>query len=208
MRSMFVAGAKQVAATIDDPIVKAAWNSDSVLERQSIGSLAGHLARGSVWVVEDYLDRGVPDGPVDFDSAGHYFAAVMDAADEAMHAEIRARGAALAEEGFDDIVERLHAAVAGLEPRLDTEPRDRLIEVIGGKVMRLDDYLHTRIVEQVVHLDDLARSLDRSAPRFAPGTVQITIACAMEIGRRRHGAVELMRSLYRDPNNGALPVLA
>ena len=204
---MFVSGAKLVAKTIDDPVVGAAWGSDSVLEYQSIGSLAGHLARGGVWVVEEYLDQGVPEGPPDFDSAGHYFAAVMDEADEGVHAGIRARGAYLAEQGWEDIVEKLNAATASIERRLAEEPSDRLVEVFDGKVMRLDDYLLTRIVEQVVHLDDLARSLERAAPRFVPGSVQLTIACAMEIGRRRHGDVELMRSLFRGQPTDVVPVL-
>lgn len=207
MRKMFLDGAKLVSSTIDDPIVAAAWNSDSVLEQQTIGSLAAHLARGSVWVVGEYLDLGVPDAAADFDTAGHYFASVMDGADEGTHAGIRARGAYLAEQGWGTVVEKLSAAVVDLERRLADEPGNRLIEVFDGKVMRLDDYLHTRIIEQVVHLDDLARSLDRGAPRFVPGSLQLAIACALEIGRRRKGDVALMRSLYRDPS-GVFPVLA
>lgn len=204
---MFLAGASQVASTLDDPVVAAAWNSDSVLEMQTIGSLCAHLARGGVSVVGEYLDRGAPDSPPDFDSAGHYFAGVMAMADDAVHASIRQRGADLAAQGWEHVVERLTSSVADLRERLEAEPANRMIEVFDGKVMKLDDYLHTRVVEQVVHLDDLARSLERPAPRFAPGAVQVTIAAAMEIGRRRHGDVELMRSLYRDPANGVLPVL-
>ena len=207
MRQMFLDGAELVASTIDDPIVAAAWNSDSALEHQTVGALAAHLARGSVWVVGEYLDRDVPDRAVDFATAGHYFASVMDDADEGTHAGIRARGAYLAEQGWDHVVEKLSAAVADLGPRLADEPPDRLVEVYEGKVMRLDDYLHTRIIEQVVHLDDLARSLDRGAPRFVPGSLQLAIACALEIGRRRQGDVALMRSLYRDPPTGVFPVL-
>ncbi len=204
---MFVAGAKMVADTLDDPVVGAAWGTDSVLEHQSIGSLCGHMARGCVAIVEEYLDKGDAVGDVSLSSAGHYFASVMDGLDDDGHAGIRARGVEVAEEGWEAIVERTNDAAARLEERLEAEPAGRLIEVFGGHLMRLDDYLHTRIIEQVVHLDDLARSLERPAPRFPPGTVQLTIACALEIGRRRHDVVELMRALYRDPTNGVLPVL-
>lgn len=196
-----------VADTIDDPVVGAAWGSDSVLEHQSIGSLCGHMARGCVAVVEEYLDKGEPDGDVSFDSAGHYFSSVMDGLDDSGHAGIRARGAEVADAGWEAVVERTNAAAARLPGRLEAEPAGRLLEVFGGNVMRLDDYLHTRLVEQVVHLDDLARSLERPTPRFVPGTVQLTIACALEIARRRHDGIELMRALYRDPGNGVLPVL-
>ena len=69
MRDLFLANAAVVLAAVSDPAVANAWDDDSILEGQTIGSLAGHLARGSVWVVGDYLDPDPPDRPVDFEIA-------------------------------------------------------------------------------------------------------------------------------------------
>lgn len=63
--------------------------------------------------------------------------------------------------GQEELVRQLTKRLHVLEPRLRSlDPAD-LVAVVGGKVMRVADYLVTRVVEQVVHLDDLARSITR-----------------------------------------------
>jgi hypothetical protein len=79
--------------------------------------------------------------------------------------------------------------------------------VFAGKVMRLDDYLATRIVEQVVHLDDLARSLNIDPWPNPPGAEAIVIQFGAEVGRLRHGGTAMLRALYRGEPDPALPVL-
>src|ERR1700722_4309316 len=88
---LFLAGAHVVAEAIADPLVKVAWDRPSVLEEQSGGSVAGHLARAGVWVVGDYLDGEVPEGPARFESAAQYFAELMRAAGPRGHQAIRER---------------------------------------------------------------------------------------------------------------------
>ena len=46
MREQFLAGAEVVVAAVADTRVGEAWERPSVLDDQTIGSLAGHLARG------------------------------------------------------------------------------------------------------------------------------------------------------------------
>ena len=85
-----------VQQALADPRIAEWWDRDSVLDRQTVGSLASHLARGSVWVVRDYLDADVPETDVDVESAAEYFAAVGESLTDADHASIRERGAAVA----------------------------------------------------------------------------------------------------------------
>lgn len=197
-----------VLDAIADPTVAAAWDLPSVLEGQNVSGLAGHLARGGVWVVADYLDAGTPPGPVDFDSAGEYFARfVSDASPDDARA-IRDRGAAVAAVGRDELLFTLAERLNALGPRLASLESDHLIAVAGGKVMRLEDYLTTRIVEQTVHLDDLARSLDRDPWPLPANSAALTIAVGVEIARRRSGATAVIRTLYRHGLAGStLPVL-
>ena len=206
--SAFLEGARAVARAIADPAVAHAWDTLSVLEGQKVSGLAGHLARGGVWVVADYLDRAAPVGPVDFDSAGDYFASIMSAVSPEDHQAIRDRGAAVAAAGHEALVDQLHARLEALEPRLGTADADRLIAVIDGKVMRLADYLLTRIVEQAVHLDDLARSTGHEPwPYPRPGR-GLAIEIGVNIARRRSGDAAVLRALYRDGfSPGAMPVL-
>ena len=208
VRSLFLTGAGAIVEAIADPAVGQSWNDPSVLEDQLVSGLAGHLARGGVWVVSDYLHAGTPAGPVDFTSAGEYFATFAAGAQPADHQAIRDRGAAVAAAGRDALLVDLRERLASLEAELGTLPRDHLMAVVGGKVMHLDRYLETRIVEQAVHLDDLARSVGRDPWPLPEDHVTLAIAVGTDIALRRHGPSATLRALYRrgcaEP---ALPVL-
>ena len=104
------------------------------------------------------------------------------------------------------VVTQLTNHLAELAERLAIEPADRLVAVYAGKVMRLDDYLWTRLVEQVVHLDDLARSLGVDSWLNAPDAEALVISCGAEIGRLRFGGPLMIRTLFRN-QTGALPVV-
>lgn len=210
MRAQFLAGARVVLDAVTDPGVVARWGDPSVLEGQTVASLVGHLARGSVWVVEDYLSaEPAAVGPVDIETAAGYFAIVVDRLTPQDHLRIRDRGAAVADVGHGAVVDRLVGAIDRLADRLPAEPVDRLITVYDGLVMPLDAYLWTRIVEQVVHLDDLARSLGREVWPNPPDADALVLACAVEIGRRRFGGPAMVRALFRSGADGEaeLPVL-
>lgn len=206
--SLFLEGADVVAEAIGDPAVAEAWDRPSVLEDQRVSGLAGHLARSGVWVVADYLDAGEPEGPPDFNSAGHYFATFADAASLDDHRAIRDRGAAVAAVGHDELVETLVARLDALRPRLESLPVDHLIAVLDGKVMRLDDYLMSRIVEQVVHLDDLARSVDQEPWELPIAAEALAMSVGLDIACRRSGTDAVLRALYRQGfAEPTLPVL-
>lgn len=213
MRDHFLAGAHAVLAALSDPAVAAAWDQPSVLADQTVGSLAGHLARGGVWVVGDYLDLDPPPAAT-FATTAAYCAQVADL-DDADHQAIRDRGTALAQRGPDGVVGELAARLPALEARLAAEPADRLLPVFGGG-MALDAYLATRLVEQVVHLDDLARSVPGLAvagPEDLPDDLAAAIAVVAAIGTEvavaRHGAAAVVRHLFRTdvPGPAVVPVL-
>ena len=69
----------------------------------------------------------------------------------------RERKAPLVPSTQDDLVNELHARTAGLEELLRSGPADRPVAVFAGVVILLDEYVVTRIVEQIVHLDALPR---------------------------------------------------
>ena len=79
--------------------------------------------------------------------------------------------------------------------------------MFSGLVIRLDHYLVTRIVEQVVHLDDLARSVGRDSWP-TPEADALVVAIGAEIGLRRRGSTAMIRALYRQGfTEGTIPVL-
>lgn len=195
--ALFLEGAHTVVAALSDPRVGLAWTQPSVLEAQLVGGLAAHLARGGVWVVEDYLHGGTPAGPADFASAAEYFASFADAAQPEDHHAIRERGAALAAAGWQAVRRELGARLDAMASEVTAASPERLVAVVGGKVMRLEDYLVTRVVEQAVHLDDLARSIGAEPWPLSDGHEALALHVGIEIARLRRGSGAVLRALYR-----------
>lgn len=204
---LFIDGARVAADAIGDRRVADAWDQPSVLEGQTVGALAAHLARGS-WIVAEYLEAGTPASTPDFDSAARYFATFADTAGPEMHRGIRDRGAAVAAGGQTALVAAFRTAIDALVPELERLPGDHRMSVIGGKVIRLGDYLVSRIVEQAVHLDDLARSIGAEPWALPPGHGELTLTVGIDIARLRRGTPAALRAVYRRGfADAALPAL-
>jgi hypothetical protein len=204
--NVFLDGAKVVVAAISDGSVAAAWSEPSVLEEQTVCDLCGHLARGT-WVVGEYLAAGQPTKALDFHSAAEYFAVLSDRATPEFHRANREREARLRPDSHHELVVMLSERLTGLGDQLRSGPPDRLVAVFAGLVIRLSDYLMTRIVEQVVHLDDLARSVGHD-PWPMPSADQLIVVLGAEVGLRRFGPTAMIRALYRHGfADATLPVL-
>lgn len=205
----FLEGVAAVVEAVEDPSVARRWTAPSVLERQLVSGLVGHLARSGVWVVRQYLRSTPTVGPVDFEGAAHYFAAMMDSATAEDHRAIRQRGADAALRGHATLVEDLRAHATALREELAVHDPARVVTVAGGHTMRLEHCLETRIVEQVVHLDDLARSLGRDPWPYPEAGTTLAIHLGIDIARRRHGDRPVLRAVYRHGSTiETFPVLA
>ncbi len=206
--AVWLAGARAVAAALADPSVARAWERPSVLEHQAVSSLAGHLARGAVWVVGDYLDADEPDGPPDFDSAAAYLGGVADMLGPDDHVAIRDRGAAVAAVGHDHLLRRLGQRLDALAERVPAVEPDRLVAVFGGLSIRFDDYLATRVVEQAVHLDDLTRSVEGLDVVVPQVCLDLAVSVGIDVVGRAHGDRAALRALFRAGfADDVLPVL-
>lgn len=202
----WVAGARAVLAALDQQAVSSAWDRPSVLADQAVSSLAGHLARGGVWVVGDYLAGDVPTGEADIASAAAYVDDLVSSLTDDDHRGIRDRGAAVAAVGHPHLVRTLRSRLEELAPRVGEESPDRLVAVFGGLTIRFEDYLVTRVVEQVVHLDDLARSIDGATVEVPGAARALADALGLEVLRRRHGDDAVTRVLYRREFRDLVPL--
>ena len=64
---------------------------------------------------------------------------------------------------------------ADLKVRLSNEPEDRLVGALGGRLLTLDDFCRTRMIEVLLHLDDLAASTGEERPETDPAGPAIVI---------------------------------
>ncbi len=197
LRELFLETAALVRPLLDQPALTKRWGEPSALELMTVGEVAAHLTR-AVATVERYLDAPVPEVPL-LDAPG-YMTSVDGLADDItapLHRQIRERAATEARGGPTLVRTTWDEALEHLATRLPGEPPDRRIGVFGGRAMLLDQYLVTRILELVVHGDNLATSLALPPPAFGPPTTGVVIDCLLEVARRRHGDLALVRAFTR-----------
>ena len=196
VRTAFLDCAAQSLELVSLPVVAERWEGASALEHFSIRGLAGHLVRAT-GSVEAYLDRPEPSGPAI--SAARYYAAAVDSTDigSELHVAVRAKGEAEAAEGHVALVAKLEALTERLRGRLEIEPPRRLVRVFKDLVLSLDDYLVTRLVEQLVHCDDLAVSVEIQTPPPPRSAIEIAFDNLVDVARVRHGDLAVLRAFAR-----------
>lgn len=200
---LFLSCAHAAADLIASPEVAGSWEEPSALEGYTVAGLAGHLAR-AVLVVERYLDAaddgsGAPSDAADLIDASGYFAAVLgdhDPLDSELHRGVRDRGTETAADGPAALAATVRATTERLRGWLDDATLQRPIAVFGGSWMRLERYLGTRLVELVVHIDDLAVSVD-ATPDIDEDACRVVAGILAETAARRQGGVTAVRALAR-----------
>ncbi|HEU4349658.1 MAG TPA: maleylpyruvate isomerase N-terminal domain-containing protein, partial [Actinoplanes sp.] len=110
---------------------------------------------------------------------------------------IRERGELDAGCGPADLAERYRAALARLAVELPGIPPDRPIPMVAGHVLTLPECLLTRLVELLVHADDLAVSIGVPTPQFADEPADLVVSVLARVARRRHGTTPVLRALAR-----------
>lgn len=198
-QTVFLEAGRSLVALLDDPAVAATWDTPSVLAAWSVGGLAAHATR-ALLTVQRYLDAPRPSaGSQPVDAAGYVLAVLPDDhldPDDELHRGIRARGDDAAAAGPAQVVATARAALDELARRLEDVPGTTPLAVLDGVVTTIDEYLVTRVVELVVHLDDLAVGLDVANPA-PPAAVRVATDALVEIARRRRGDLGLLRAVAR-----------
>ena len=196
VRQTFLETGRVAADLLARPEVESAWESPSALPEFTVRGLAGHLLRATGSVTA-YLDRDEPDGePV---TAAQYYAVAVDEPDihSDVHRAIRQRGEDEAAAGYASVRARSYELLEVLAERLAEEPPDRKVRAYKDVVLRIDDYLVTRLIELVVHVDDLAVSVGVPPPDLPPEALGLAIDALVATARLEHGDVAVLRALTR-----------
>lgn len=198
VRAIFLATARVAADVLRRPEVGERWESPSALEEFTVRGLAGHLLRATGSTAA-YLDRAEPVDGNAIDPVTYYRLAVGDAVDVSspLHVAIRRRGEDEAAGGWEALVSAADHLVRDMEQRLAAERPDRRVQVYQGLVLLLDDYLVTRLMELVVHIDDLCVSIDVPTPDLPSEAVDLAVTALVGVARRKHGDVAVVRALTR-----------
>lgn len=198
----YLSAATTVRGLLHSPALPPAWERESVLPGFTVGGLAGHLAR-AVFTTEGYLDGTAPPGVQPIDAAT-YLTMIATLTPED-NRRVVTRGEEDALGGPEALRSRYDEALAHLRSRLPEVPEDRPLPVFAGKVLPLGEYLITRLVELLVHADDLAASLDVPTPPFDDASADLVVVLLTRQAHRQHGTSAMLRSLTRPSRANPTP---
>jgi hypothetical protein len=198
VRKDFLAVARSAANLLRTPAVGSAWTNPSALPQFSVGGLASHLAH-HILVVRQVLADPVPAEPTITLSEHFGRARWIGAGLEAdINVLIRRAGEEVAAGGVRDVLAVVESAVAALPGMLEDEP-DRPVRLPywGAYSLRLDDMLVTRMMELLVHSDDLAFSVRVPTPAVPLSAVETVVGLLARLAVRRHGPTAVVRAFSR-----------
>lgn len=196
-RSALARASAAVRDLVADERVAAHWDDDSALPGMTVGGLARHLVSQPECAV-GFLTAAQPADAAVVSLAGCYdrtdwFLAPVDhEANTSISADFNAMAAGGAADSLallDAALTALPDAVAGAGPTTYVPWQDC--------ALTLDDFLVIRLMELVVHADDLAASIGAGTPAFDDDVLHPVLALLAVLGARRHGATAVLRGLSR-----------
>lgn len=191
------AGVDQLAGLVGSAAVAAAWDRESSLAGLTVGGLARHLVSQPECAVEFLATPGPPDAPV-LTLVGHYDrvdwlrAPVGAPENTSIRDDFNAMGSAGPAESVGVLAwsrEHLGAAIDAAGPTTYVPWQDCSLPT--------DDFLVVRLMELVVHADDLAYSVGLATPTFSPEVLEPALALLGALAVRRRGQDAVLRTLSR-----------
>ena len=185
--------------------VAAAWGEPSVIARYTVGGVAAHAVHGVVWLEQLLVDpEPVGSRPV---SLAEFFGLNRvdhdvdpELPEDPFSASLLAAAEGFARTGIDTVRASLTASHDHLVGLLDEAPPSRAVAVIrvsGGQVP-LSDYLRTRVLEVVVHGDDLVCSVPALAgPEPPRASMAVSLDVCLELAQARVGGPAVLRGFTR-----------
>ncbi len=197
-RAVFIEAAEGGLTLVGRPEVAAAWDEPSALAQMSVGALAAHLARQVTRVPEVLTFPPLDERPVPL--VEHYQRSVWVAAgvDDEPNVAIRQRADDDAAPGRDEVLRRARAALDATRATLPDLELDHVVRPPWTSWnLTLEDYLRTRVMELVVHSDDLAVSVGIDPPAWPEEVVAPVLGLLTTLAVKRHGVPAVLRTLSR-----------
>jgi hypothetical protein len=183
------------------PEVADAWAEPSAVADYTVGGVAAHAVHSVLWL-EQLLRDSEPAGLRQVTIA-EFFGTnrVGGSVDrDPFSASLRAAAEAFALTGAPVVIAACTASRDELVSLLTAAPANRavpVVRVVGGQVS-LRDYLRTRVLEVVVHSDDVVCSVPGLLVADPPpAAIEISLGVCLEMARARAGGVGTLRGFTR-----------
>jgi Mycothiol maleylpyruvate isomerase N-terminal domain len=173
------------------------WLLPSVLPKMSIGALACHLGRQVVRSAE-LLPVATEVPPLESADAHYHRAAWVTSVSPDDPANDRSTDDAEAALGAAALIDRAATGLQTVRRLLaDGTAADVVLIPWQGWSLRRDDFLLTRMLEIVIHSDDLALSVGLSTPEFPAETFVPVRDLLVRLAVERHGQSAVIGALSR-----------
>ena len=177
--------------------VRDRWTDESACAGMTVGGLAHHLT-GQYDVMVELLPN--PPGRDPIPVLEHYRRApwANTGLDSEVNVSIREGSDEKAAGGPDELARHVEAALAALPDALAAVDDDTPVHIPWqGWSLRADELVVTRLMEMVVHADDLAASVDRPTPAVPDQAVRVVLDLLARVSVDRHGQAAVVRALSR-----------
>jgi hypothetical protein len=197
-RAALLRATDQLVDLVSAPEVADGWVRESALPGMSVGGLTRHLVSQPECAVEFLRIQPSPPHAPTLSLAECYartdwFAASVAAVE---NTSIRDDFNAMAAGGQEHSLAILDQARADLPKAVEAAGPTTYVPW-QDCALATDDFLVIRLMEVVVHADDLAASIDRPTPSFDDDVLHPVLALLAVLGARRHGQDAALRALSR-----------
>ena len=196
-RQAFVDAAGIAHELAASPEVAASWKAESACAGMTVGGLTHHLVRQAV-VMTELLDAAPSGKPIPL--LEHYENApwVQAGHNAAVNVSVRTGSDERAAVGAEAVLAEARVSLDRL-PTLLGAPRDPDAVDIPWQdwSLTVDDLVTTRLMETIVHSDDLAASVGLPTPEFPEPALTPVLGLLSGVAVRRHGQAAVVRALSR-----------
>lgn len=196
VREAFLSAGETAAALLREPALSTRWSDPSALADLSVAGLARHLAN-QVTAPASMLAAAPGSSAVPV--LEHYTRNtwVTSGIDGEDNVRIRRQGErAVAGTTARALADEVDAALVELRRVVPAEPAGRVVDFHDWG-LTVDDFLLTRVMELVVHSDDLAVSIGVPTPEMPAAATEATIQLLARVAAWRHGPLAVVRALAR-----------
>lgn len=196
---VFFSAHAAVVSLVDAPDVERHWDDESSCAGMTVGGLTRHLLLQSAHVITALTSPASPGPEADFIGIlEHYRRAtwVTGGARDEGSARVRERSNAQGATGYDEALTELDRITSALPGAL-VDPAEWVLVTWTGWWLPTSDFLLTRLMEVVVHSDDLAVSVGLPTPPFEPDVLDPVLRLLTSLSLARHGQDALVRTLAR-----------
>lgn len=195
----FVTSAQTAAELLTSGAVRDRWTEESACAGMTVGGLAFHLAAQAGRSAE--ILSSTPADPGDLIAIEEHYrraAWAHTGPDDETNVGIRTSADDAAEAGFDELGVKVAADLEALPGALAARAVDDPVLIPWqGWALTAHDFLVTRLMEMLVHSDDLAASVDLPTPQFPDEAVRLVLGLLTAVAVERHGQTALVRALSR-----------